>query len=165
MTKGFTHESPAAVSIEWYTPPWIFEVLGLTFDLDVCAPPGGLPWIPATRSFSKADDGLSQDWRGRVWCNPPYGRETAVWLARMNEHRNGVSLVFSRTDCAWFHDIVAKADALLFLRGRLRFVDGAKMTGGSGSTTGSMLVAWGTDNADALFAMDLCGHGQYVGLR
>jgi hypothetical protein len=30
-------------SVEWYTPPEIFEALGLTFDLDPCAPPGGLP--------------------------------------------------------------------------------------------------------------------------
>src|ERR1700749_4562127 len=52
-------------SVEWYPPPGIFEALGLEFDLDPCAPPGGLPWIPAKRFLSIEDDGLTQPWEGR----------------------------------------------------------------------------------------------------
>ena len=46
--------------------------LNLTFDLDVCSPAGGLPWIPAKKSLSIIDDGLTFPWHGNVWCNPPY---------------------------------------------------------------------------------------------
>lgn len=156
---GFSHESHNALTVEWYTPSSIFKQIGLHFDIDVCAPPGGLPWVPATRSFCKADDGLAQHWIGRVWCNPPYGKETAVWLKRMSEHRHGVSLVFARTDYAWFHDYAVTADAILFLRGRVRFVDGTNVSKGGGAGAGSMLLAWGDDCVAALVAMAARGEG------
>ena len=69
--------------------------------------------------------------------------------------------MFARTDCAWFHDSVAKADAVLFLRGRVKFVDGLGVTGGSGAGSGSMLVAWGAENIAALEGMRDIGHLVY----
>lgn len=57
-------------SDEWYTPPSIFESLG-PFDLDPCAPVKPL-WKIAKVNYSKLDDGLSHEWHGRVWLNPPY---------------------------------------------------------------------------------------------
>lgn len=57
---GFGYEIPQqGNSVEWYTPPEIFDALGLRFDLDPAAPPGGVPWVPATRHLSK--DGLGVD--------------------------------------------------------------------------------------------------------
>lgn len=53
-------------SDDYYTPAWVFERMGVEFDLDVCAPPGGIPWIPAKRYFTQEDDGLSQPWDGLV---------------------------------------------------------------------------------------------------
>lgn len=148
--NGFSHENPNNATVDWYTPPHIFESMGLSFNLDPCAPKGGVPWIPAQHHFSLDDDGLSQQWFGRVWLNPPYGRETAKWLQRMNSHRNGVALVFARTDCAWFHNYCANADAVNFIKGRLSFVDAFGVTGGSGAGAGSMLIAWGQSNVEAV---------------
>jgi hypothetical protein len=65
---GALHD-PERRSIEWFTPPHIFAKLLLTFDLDPCAPAGGVPWIPARRHFSIEDDGLAQEWHGRVWLS------------------------------------------------------------------------------------------------
>lgn len=163
MSKtGFSHEdNSTSVNVDWYTPPWIFERLGLHFDLDPCQPAEGIPWIPADAHYSLADDGLTAPWVGRVWLNPPYGKHTPAWLKRMHEHRNGVALVFARTDCAWFHDYVAKAGAILFLKGRVRFVDGRGVSGGSGAGSGSMLVAWGHENVEAIAAMTDIGHLVY----
>jgi hypothetical protein len=76
----------------------------------------------------------------------------------MHEHRNGIALVFARTDTSWFHDYVAKADAILFLRGRIAFVDGLGATGGSGVGCGSMLIAWGEVAVAALRGMSDLGH-------
>lgn len=121
---GFTHDDKINQSPEWYTPAWIFEKLGLSFDLDPCSPPGGLPWIPAKNHYSVEDDGLNKPWSGRVWLNPPYGTHTPDWLAKMHRHRNGLALVFARTDCRWYHDYVIKADAILYMQGRVSFIDG-----------------------------------------
>jgi phage N-6-adenine-methyltransferase len=149
-TTGFTHESYKNISVDWYTPKYIFDNLGLTFDLDPCQPIKGVPWIPAKKFYTEVDDGLAQEWNGLVWCNPPYGKFTKDWLKKMNNHKNGVALVFARTDCAWFHDYCTKADAILFLKGRIKFVDGLGKTGGSGAGSGSMLIAWGDVAKNAL---------------
>jgi hypothetical protein len=154
---GFTHDNKNNTSVDWYTPPWVFNRLGLTFDLDPCQPLEGVAWIPAKHRYTIADDGLTSPWRGRVWLNPPYGKHTAAWLKKMHGHRNGVALVFARTDCSWFHESIAKADAILFLRGRIKFVDGLGLTGGSGAGCGSMLAAWGEENVAALKAMQDLG--------
>jgi hypothetical protein len=150
---GFTHDNKDNATVDWYTPAWVFEELGLQFDLDPAAPRGGVPWIPAASHYALPEDGLSLPWLGRVWLNPPYGRETQSWLEKMAGHRNGVALVFARTDCRWFHGPVCGADAILFLKGRIKFVDGLGVTGGAGAGAGSMLVAWGEDNANALLGM------------
>lgn len=39
------HENCIGESDDWYTPPSIFEALGLTFDLDPCSPGEG-HWVP-----------------------------------------------------------------------------------------------------------------------
>src|SRR4051812_7340494 len=97
---------------EWYTPPEIFHALGCEFDIDAAAPVGGVPWIPAARSFSYHDDGLAQKWTGRVWLNPPYGPHAASWLGRLADHGDGIALVFARTDVAWFQSIAPRASLI-----------------------------------------------------
>jgi len=156
--SGFTHDSVNNASVDWYTPSWIFQRMDVMFDLDPCQPETPIPWVPTWRTYSEKDDGLTSPWAGRVWLNPPYGKHTGVWLKKMHEHRNGIALVFARTDCAWFHDYVAKSDAILFLRGRIKFVDGLGATGGGGAGSGSMLIAWGSDNVDVLRTMIDLGH-------
>jgi hypothetical protein len=153
VAKGFAHEDENNLSVDWYTPAWIFERMGLQFDLDPCAPTGGVPWTPAIRYYDLEDNGLTSYWFGKVWLNPPYGKETPKGLAKMHQHRNGMALLFARTDCAWFHDSVAKADATLFLKGRVKFADGLGVSRGSGAGSGSMLIAWGSEQVRALALM------------
>lgn len=141
--SGFLHDQRTRRSSdEWYTSPSVFAALGLSFDLDPAAPPGGVPWIPAARHFTKREDGLRQPWHGRVWLNPPYGRQTDRWLRKLADHGDGLALVFARTDTAWFHRITAEATALCFPRGRLRFhrPDG---TAGDTAPSPSLLIAFG----------------------
>lgn len=158
VKTGFAHEDRGNQNIDWYTPPWVFERLGLRFDLDPCQPEGGVPWVPADKRYTLVDDGLISPWWGRVWLNPPYGKHTAAWLAKMHLHRHGVALVFARTDCAWFHESIVHADAILFLRGRIRFVDGLGVSKGTGAGSGSLLAAWGQDCVSALTRMSDAGY-------
>jgi DNA N-6-adenine-methyltransferase (Dam) len=95
---------------DYYTPKAVFDALGLRFDLDVCAPPGGVPWVPAARYYTVEDDGLAQPWDGRVWMNPPYSQATP-WVRRFIAHRHGVALV-GHAKSAWHPALWAAADAI-----------------------------------------------------
>ena len=87
---------------EWLTPPELIAALG-EFDLDPCAPPPNRrPWSMAKQHYDKTMNGLSQPWFGRVWCNPPYGRTTFIWLNRLATHGNGIALIFARTETYGF---------------------------------------------------------------
>ena len=149
-------------SDEWYTPRWILDRLG-EFDLDPCAATNP-PWPTARTMYDKNADGLSRRWGGRVWLNPPYSRPLVTkFLKRMTEHGNGIVLIFARTDTAVFHDLLCPhADAVLFVRGRLRFYrpDG---TEGDTAGCGSALWAFGKDNADALLNSGI--EGLFVNLK
>ncbi len=81
---------------ECFTPPEIFEALDIPFDLDVCAPIGGVPWIPAARHYTIEDDALRQDWVGRVWMNPPFS-DIRHFAPRFQQHANGIALVPTST--------------------------------------------------------------------
>ena len=111
---------------EVYTPPELFEALGLEFDLDVCGPEGGLPWIPAKRTFSIKDDGLSQDWHGKVWMNPPFS-EPKLWVAKWLAHGNGL-MIAPLSKSNWFMDLWLSEACILNNPVRFRFVkpDGSK---------------------------------------
>lgn len=112
----FGMEQAERTSDDYYTPAWVFERMGLTFDLDVASPPGGIPWIPTRRYFTMADDGLAQSWEGRVWMNPPYS-DSSPWVRRFLSHRNGVCLV-PHSRSAWWAELwdsdAAIADAGMF---------------------------------------------------
>lgn len=117
----FTHVTEGVTSNDYYTPKWIFDALGLEFDIDVCAPVQGIPWIPAKRWFSQADDGLAQDWGGAlVWMNPPFSKP-GPWIDKFIENGNGITLVaMSRSGS--FSKLWNKANALMALPHNLSFI-------------------------------------------
>lgn len=98
-------------SDDYYTPPWVFERMAIEFDLDVCAPPGGIEWIPANHHYTQEDDGLASEWYGRVWMNPPYS-DSAPWVRRFIEHRNGIAMV-QHCRSAWHRDLWLAADGFV----------------------------------------------------
>ena len=156
------HHSNKARTDVWLTPPFLLALLG-EFDLDPCAAIGQ-PWPTAKQHYTRLDDGLSKPWFGRVWLNPPYGAEAERWLARMAQHRNGMALIFARTETgAFFRYVWEQADALLFLRGRLHFhhSDGRRAAANAGGP--SVLIAYGQENVATLECRaDL---GRFVSLR
>lgn len=154
------NEATVAGSDVWLTPPHILECLGV-FDLDPCASVGR-PWDTALNHFTVEDDGLCREWFGRVWCNPPYGPPMGEWLSRLADHGDGVALIFARTETRVFFDFVwDRADAVLFLKGRLKF---CKPDGSVGGTAGSpsVLVAYGERNVRALEVCGLPGRLVYL---
>ena len=86
----------AITSDDWYTPKWLFEALACEFDIDVCAPYEGVAWLPAKKHYSLVDDGLSQDWQGFIWMNPPYS-DPLPWVRKFIENGQGIALVPTST--------------------------------------------------------------------
>lgn len=115
-------------SDEWTTPIELFDELHnrFIFDLDAAATDEN---HLCERWFTKETDGLRQSWEWRrVFCNPPYS-QIKLWAAKFVEEANRaaciVALVPARTDTKWFQSIMNSADKLVFIKGRLKFGDGA----------------------------------------
>ncbi len=118
-------------SDDWYTPRWIFDGMGMTFDLDVDAPDGGAANVPARQFYTVADDGLLSDWRGWVWCNPPYS-DPQPWCRKWANHTPG-GCILIRADLSTSGPFTAwnAADAAWVPSRRLQFESGAGHPSGS----------------------------------
>lgn len=157
------HHSTRMGTDTWLTPRHVLDALG-PFDLDPCSAPDPTLWPTAREHITWPRDGLAEAWHGRVWLNPPYGREVWLWLDRLALHGCGTALIFARTETAGFVKTVWNgAAAVLFLHGRLRFhrPDGSleDRDGGGGNSSGapSCLVAYGTRDAEMLRGCALPG--------
>ena len=76
------------------------------------------------------------------------------------EHNNGIALLFNRLDNKMFQDVVfPKAKGILFMKGRIKFhrEDG---TIGESPGCGSILVAFGEENAEILRSSNI--EGRYI---
>lgn len=109
---------------DWPTPADLFDALDreFRFTLDPCASAAN---AKCANFFTKEDDGLSQEWAGSVFMNPPYGREIGKWVAKAYESAEAgatvVCLIPARTDTAYWHDYVMRATEVRFIRSRLHF--------------------------------------------
>jgi hypothetical protein len=101
-------------SDERYTPRWVFDGLGLTFDTDPASPVDGGDCVPAAVKYTRLEDGLAQPWNGLVWLNPPFSQSTA-WAARFREHGNGVFLG-PVANGRWWCELVRHADVVWHCR-------------------------------------------------
>ena len=110
---------------EWETPADLFAELNdiFHFDLDACATSEN---AKCPRYFTIEDDALTQEWKGTVWMNPPYGREIIKFMRKAYESSlfgaTVVCLVPSRTDNEWWHRY-ARRGQIAYIRGRLKFGD------------------------------------------
>ncbi len=122
----FTGES------EWYTPAPYVEAARVclgSIDLDPATAPAAQETIRAARFFTRDDDGLKHEWRGRIWLNPPYAQPDIArfidkLLAEIAAGRTteAILLTHNYTDTGWFHAAAGQCAALCFTRGRIRFV-------------------------------------------
>jgi phage N-6-adenine-methyltransferase len=117
--------------VAWNTPSAIVDevedMLGV-IDVDPASNSKDEPNVPAITHYTEEDDGLSQLWEGRVFLNPPYGREIGEWIEKLvQEYRDGniaeaIALVPARTDTQWFRALFNYP--LCFISGRVRYSDG-----------------------------------------
>lgn len=112
-------------SIEWATPQTLFDELNseFHFNLDPCSTHEN---AKCKEHFTKAEDGLVQNWGGkRVFCNPPYGKELPAWIKKCHDEAEKgalvVMLIPARTDTRAFHEYIYHQAEIRFLKGRIKF--------------------------------------------
>jgi ParB family chromosome partitioning protein len=132
-TREILHSSE---TVEWYTPVKYIEsarkVMG-SIDLDPASCAVANKLIKAKIYFNKRKNGLSRDWFGNVWLNPPYGRGgQSAWTQKILEQYQieyidqGILLVNAATDTNWFTPLWGYP--ICFVRNRIKFIseDGQK---------------------------------------
>lgn len=141
------HSRTESTRDDWQTPMHIIESLG-HFDLDPCANYEN-PSRCAKIGFT--EHGLEQSWEGRVWLNPPYGTKAKFWMKKMATHGYGTALIPPRMGAKWFHDIVlANCTSILFIKGRIAFIDPDICVPAAGNNAESILVAYGERDSKAI---------------
>ncbi len=121
-------------SDEWYTPADFVELVeralggeegdDTPIDLDPCAEDGKR--VPAKAHFTEDDDGLSREWHGRVYMNPPYSQADRWVKKLLQEYAEGrttaaVVLVAARTDTEWY--ALLREFPRCEVKGRIKFND------------------------------------------
>jgi phage N-6-adenine-methyltransferase len=122
---GYSSATP-----EHYTPREIIDAVIACMgeiDLDPCSNSHADPNVPAEEHYTAEDNGLAQEWHGRIYMNPPYGREIGAWVEKLcQEHYAGhtleaIALVPARTDTQWWQQL--RDFPVCFVTGRLKFGD------------------------------------------
>ena len=126
MTAGVMAVHFSSKTDLWATPQSLFNTLQaeFRFTLDVCANADN---AKCRDFFAEEQDGLSQEWAGTCWMNPPYGREIGRWVEKAYQSaKKGATVVCllpARTDTHWWHDYVSRATEIRLYKGRLKFGD------------------------------------------
>jgi DNA N-6-adenine-methyltransferase (Dam) len=112
LREALKHKLAAKPSFEYWTDERYVEaarkVLG-HIDLDPASCDEANKTVGADKIFTKEDDGLKHEWRGRVFLNPPYCGLTAAFVDKLiSEYKAGrvtaaILLVNGdHTDAKWF---------------------------------------------------------------
>jgi phage N-6-adenine-methyltransferase len=143
ITAAFVQETVEKVTMphvshnsgvnEWYTPPEYIQaarrVMG-RIDLDPASSEIANQIVEASKIYTAEDNGLTKFWAGKVWMNPPYASELiSGFIDKYTGHiRNGditegIVLVNNATETNWFRELVSVSNAVVFPKGRVRFLD------------------------------------------
>lgn len=153
---------------EWYTPQKFIDsarmVMG-DIDLDPASSDIANKTVGAGMFFTKNDNGLEQDWRGRVWMNPPYAKSLIGLFAEKLKSEveagnveQAVVLVNNGTETKWFCDMASVASGICFPSSRVSFL---RPDGTTGSPLQGQAILYVGPNLDG-FVREFSHHGIVV---
>lgn len=132
-TIAATSETKDYDGDEWGTPPEIIALARDVFgeiDLDPASNERAQTVVLAKSYYTKAQDGLSCDWNGSVWLNPPYSHPLiAQFTGHLLEQiesghvEEALCLVNNATDTEWCQNLLARCAAVCFVGRRIPFLD------------------------------------------
>lgn len=144
----------SSASVEWYTPAKYIEAAravlgGIDFDPASCAEANAVVRAPSYGVAGLGLGGLSLEWHGRVWLNPPYGKDIRKWIDKLiSEFLAGrttaaIILLNAVLDRGWFRPL-DDAAAFCFTDHRIKFLapNGSKPTS---PVSGNVFVYLGDD--------------------
>jgi phage N-6-adenine-methyltransferase len=140
---------------EWGSPRAVLDsvrqVLG-TIDLDPATHDSAQRRVQATKYYTKDDDGLTKSWDGTVFLNPPFASKLITkfvgkLIAELDAGNTtaAVLLTNNETDASWFQVAAARADAICFPAGRLKFLRPDGVPSKSGALQGQTFFFYGRD--------------------
>lgn len=164
---GKPHVTNNSGENEWYTPPHVLDVARRVLG-DIALDPASCEVaqqnVQAHRFYSVKENGLEQEWYAdSVWMNPPYGQPLIKEFVEkfVHEYHEGhfnkaCVLVNNGTETVWFQNLASQADAICFIRGRLKFLDS---TGSPANTPlqGQALLYFGDERSKFLQEAELLG--------
>lgn len=143
-----------STSVEWYTPEDIISdvirVMG-GIDVDPCSPYHDGP-VPATVHYTKAEDGLSLPWNGRVFMNPPYGHAVLKWSMKLvfeyleGRTKEAIVLTNSSTETRWFNQLSKVSGLWCAPIQRIKFVPGENNPKENRPTKGNAIFYFGKNS-------------------
>lgn len=117
------------------TPYEIYSTLG-KIDLDPCAGENTNIGVK-NYALERGEDGLSLNWEGFVYCNPPFSQKE-LWIKKMITHGNGILILPERGSTPWFGPLAENAIKHFVMGKKINFEGGA-----SSNPTGSCLFLFG----------------------
>lgn len=142
-------------SEEWYTPKYILDALGITFDMDVASPEDRTHCHVSAKEYI-TELSLMREWKGTVWMNPPYGKmdNKFEWINKFIQHANGIALMPDRSSAPWHQYFTQHAEITMNLRKKVKFIrpDGSL---GESPSNGTTLFAIGEAGRNALINAEI----------
>lgn len=162
------HRAQGTGENEWYTPEQhihsVRTVMG-AIDLDPATSELANQKVQAETIFTQSENGLEQEWHGRVWLNPPYSQPAISQFSEKlaSEWESGriqsaIALTHNYTDTKWFHRLAKTCRAICFTKGRIGFQNPEGKT--AAPTQGQAFFYFG--DAPDQFAEEFSRHGFVV---
>jgi phage N-6-adenine-methyltransferase len=127
------HRTQGTGDTQWFTPtPYVERVRAVLgeIDLDPASHPVAQHDIRARQFFTRTDDGLTRQWFGKVFLNPPYAQpDIRLFVERLADQiaagntTEAILLTNNSTETGWFRTAWTLANVVCLTTGRINFVN------------------------------------------